>query len=237
MNINRYMSKKAAMFDFGDTIASTVPEYPERIRLALEMSGYDLSREDYLKAYIKADYETFRRYKMSNHVDNQKRLDCLFEMLSEAAGVSGGSSDLRNEVMQNIRKVEFSKRILLNNAGNILESLKKKGLKLAIVSNNDGRVKEKCEELGVAGFFDLIVDSGNIGFIKPGAEIFDYTLSNLGLSRYEVIHVGDLYGADILGAMNAGIDPVWFNNKSSPDFENTGVVQISDLSELEDIIL
>ena len=33
-------NKKAIFFDFGDTIASTVPTYPDRIRIALCEIGF-----------------------------------------------------------------------------------------------------------------------------------------------------------------------------------------------------
>lgn len=232
-----YKSKKAILFDFGDTLASTIPTYPERIRIAMEKAGFELSYEEYMNAYMKADYETFRRYIKLKHVDNKMRMNCLFEIVTSETGLEADPDQILKSVVENMKKEGSRERVLLKNALELLRSMKKRGFILAIVSNNDGRVANKCEELGIREYFDLIVDSGNIGFIKPGKEIFDHTLKHLGLERSEVLHVGDLYGADILGANNAGIEAVWFNNKNSNDFENTGVVQIEDLSELQDIVL
>ena len=43
---------------------------------------------------------------------------------------------------------------------------------------------------------------------KPDPHIFNYTLAAVGVSAEEVVHVGDTYEADIIGARNAGIRPI-----------------------------
>ena len=66
------------------------------------------------------------------------------------------------------------------------------------------------ERLGIAHYFDIIVASHDtrIRSAKPDPHIFNWTLAKVGVSAEEVIHVGDTYEADIIGAQNVGIRPI-----------------------------
>ena len=59
--------------------------------------------------------------------------------------------------------------------------------------------------------FDDIVVSADHGINKPDARLFHIALDRLGVSPAQAVHVGDSWSADIEGAINAGIRPVWFN--------------------------
>ena len=45
---------------------------------------------------------------------------------------------------------------------------------------------------------------------KPNKHIFELALEKAGLTSDEVWYVGDNYECDIVGAMGAGIFPVWY---------------------------
>ena len=55
-------NKKAVFFDFGDTLASTVPTYPDRIRIALLEIGFNFTEEQYFRAFQYADYQIYKNY-------------------------------------------------------------------------------------------------------------------------------------------------------------------------------
>ncbi len=57
-----------------------------------------------------------------------------------------------------------------------------------------------------------------IGYKKPSPEFFDFILKDLGLPAEKVIMVGDDYIADVLGAQAAGLQAVWFNQRSWNNF-------------------
>jgi putative hydrolase of the HAD superfamily len=65
------------------------------------------------------------------------------------------------------------------------------------------------EGLGIASFFEVTVISGEIGYRKPHALVFDLLLNRLGLSAQELLYVGDDPEPDIEGACSAGIRTVW----------------------------
>ncbi|MDE0469739.1 MAG: HAD-IA family hydrolase [Candidatus Poribacteria bacterium] len=91
-----------------------------------------------------------------------------------------------------------------------LEHLRDVGFKLAIVSNWDTPLDPLTERLGIAKYFDAIVAShdARVQSEKPDPHIFNYALAAVGVSAEEVIHVGDTYEADIVGARDVGIRPI-----------------------------
>lgn len=89
-----------------------------------------------------------------------------------------------------------------------LERLRSAGLRLGVVSNSDGRVEEALEAAGLRSYFDVIVDSAQVGVEKPDPRIFYAALEVLGVAPSEALYVGDLYEVDVVGAHAAGIEAV-----------------------------
>jgi putative hydrolase of the HAD superfamily len=116
-----------------------------------------------------------------------------------------------------------------------LDYLKAKGYVLAIISNNDGRTEEKCEEVSIREYFDIILDSTNVDLIKPDSRIFEHALNKLGLSTSEAIHVGDMYGSDVMGGMNAGLDVIWLNHRKIEGLSHPLIKEVAGLDEIKDL--
>ncbi len=110
-----------------------------------------------------------------------------------------------NERVNNLPK-EYH---LIDGVLKTLETLKYRGYKLAIVSNwYDQSLKGIINELGIDKYFDYIADSSVEGFEKPNPNIFKIVMKNLNVKPDEVVHIGDLYYSDVVGAKKAGIDAV-----------------------------
>ena len=88
----------------------------------------------------------------------------------------------------------------------VLEALRARGLRLAVVSNFDSRLPPLLDALGLAAFFDAMVCSGEAGAAKPDGAIFARALAALGVEASEALHVGDSREADYDGARAAGIE-------------------------------
>jgi len=103
--------------------------------------------------------------------------------------------------------------VCLPEARGALETLRRLGLRLAVVSNSNGTVARLLEALDLARWLDAIVDSGVVGFEKPDPRIFRHAAALLGVETRDAVHVGDLYSVDVVGARAAGarailLDPV-----------------------------
>ena len=59
---------------------------------------------------------------------------------------------------------------------------------------------------GVATHFDALVISSEVGYLKPRKEIFEVALSSLSVRPGDVLHVGDNFRADIVGAVSVGMN-------------------------------
>jgi len=81
---------------------------------------------------------------------------------------------------------------LIQGAGESITELRKKGYRLGVVSSgNDCRVNREIEELGLAGFFEVVVCHEQIKNRKPHPEGLEIALRSLGCSQTEVGYVGD----------------------------------------------
>ncbi len=90
----------------------------------------------------------------------------------------------------------------------ILETLKRKGKILGIVSNWDSRLFGICEGLGLTSVFDFILASATVGAAKPHPLIFQEALKRSKVAPHEALHVGDSLKDDVQGARQAGIHAV-----------------------------
>lgn len=92
-----------------------------------------------------------------------------------------------------------------------LHELRRRGYALAVISNSDGRLKQKLKDIQLLPYFDLVVDSDEVGIEKPDARLFRLGIQQCGLSPAESLYVGDLYAIDVLGARQAGIKAVLYD--------------------------
>jgi putative hydrolase of the HAD superfamily len=89
-----------------------------------------------------------------------------------------------------------------------LESLRRRGVKLGIISNWDNRLRPLLRALGLEQYFEVIVVSGEVGSHKPDAKIFELAATKLGVPAKSILHIGDSSQEDFTGARNAGLQSV-----------------------------
>ena len=87
--------------------------------------------------------------------------------------------------------------------------LKARGVRLAILTNNVREWQPRWMPLLPDGMFELIVDSGFEGVRKPEPEIYERTLSRLGLEATDCAFVDDLE-VNVKAADELGLHGVWF---------------------------
>jgi putative hydrolase of the HAD superfamily len=89
-----------------------------------------------------------------------------------------------------------------------VSELKRRGLRLGVVSNAEGTVARNLDDAGFAGAFDTIVDSHLVGIMKPDPAIFHIALERMSLKADRAVFVGDMPEIDVKGAKAAGIVPI-----------------------------
>jgi putative hydrolase of the HAD superfamily len=96
-----------------------------------------------------------------------------------------------------------------------LRRLASSGRALAIVSNADGTLEARLAAEGICQVgpgrgvpVTVVLDSAAVGVAKPDPGIFHLALAALGMPPEAAVHVGDTVGADVDGALAAGIRPL-----------------------------
>ena len=92
--------------------------------------------------------------------------------------------------------------------GDALATLKAKGKKLGLVSNADAMEIAAWEESPVAGLFDCVAFSCDVGYAKPEPEIYQICLDKLGVGPNEAVFVGDGGSDELMGAKAIGLTTV-----------------------------
>ena len=134
---------------------------------------------------------------------------------------------------------------LNNGVLDLLGYLKQKNYQLSIITNGFREVQhKKLETSGLAGFFDKVFISENIKTPKPGKEIFEYAIKSTNAKKSKSIMVGDDWEVDILGAVNYGIDSIYYSGenldgtsgKMLKNFGDRKIYIIKEMKEIECIL-
>ncbi|WP_369829047.1 YjjG family noncanonical pyrimidine nucleotidase [Flavobacterium sp. 5] len=120
---------------------------------------------------------------------------------------------------------------LFDGAIEVLEYLEKK-YKLHIITNGFADVQyKKINNSNIAVFFNTITNSEMAGVKKPNPVIFEYALDLAKANKENSIMIGDCLEADVQGALNAGLDAIFFNDKNIKVEQN--IKQVTHLLELK----
>lgn len=112
--------------------------------------------------------------------------------------------------------------------------------RLGILSNFDDSETGHLivRDTGVAGLFEAIIISADLGLRKPNPLIFKRMTEMLKLEPGEILFVGDTPRFDITGPHRAGMGTVWLNDGKqplTPDIPKPGFT-IKDLTELPGLL-
>ncbi|MCW5558507.1 MAG: HAD-IA family hydrolase [Verrucomicrobiae bacterium] len=114
-----------------------------------------------------------------------------------------------------------------------LEGLRRRGIRLAVVSNWDERLHSVLRGVGLADAFEWILPSIEGPAPKPDPRIFQAAAERLGLAPGAILHVGDSFREDVAGAAEAGFDARWLCRAASAPYDPR---QVRSLLELEPLV-
>jgi len=89
-----------------------------------------------------------------------------------------------------------------------LSAARARGQRLVVVSNWDVSLHAVMRTLSLSPLLDGIVTSAEVGARKPSPEIFDRALQLARAAPEQAVHIGDSIEEDVVGARNAGIEPI-----------------------------
>jgi putative hydrolase of the HAD superfamily len=89
----------------------------------------------------------------------------------------------------------------------------------------------KISGTGIGNYFENVIISELVGVNKPDKAIFEYAINLAGAAIEESLMIGDSLEADVYGALNFGMDAIYFNPMNLPKPDDVPI-QISRLNEL-----
>lgn len=129
----------------------------------------------------------------------------------------------------------------------MLKKLDEMGIRTGVISNmgwTGNALKRRINTILPDNKFEFIIASSEYCYRKPNNLIFQLALNKAGLKPEEVWFCGDTFSADIVGAKNIGMFPIYYQGVvdggpkrtkliKKPDFD---FVQINDWLELIDLL-
>jgi putative hydrolase of the HAD superfamily len=94
----------------------------------------------------------------------------------------------------------------------LMQELRGRGYRMAICTNNVREWEPLWRaKLPVDEIFDVVVDSGFVGYRKPEPQIYELTLERLGVGAPAALFVDDIE-TNCTAARELGMDAVWFQS-------------------------
>jgi putative hydrolase of the HAD superfamily len=196
------MSLRAVFLDAGNTLVGI--DYTV-IAERLGRDGHRVSLAEVRLAEQRARVRLDPRLAAAGSTERPDTFRLYYRYALEGLGIPWDAAAER--IVEDLRHAKppfglFS--VLVPEAPAVLDGLRRRGLRLAVVSNSNGTVAELLQVLGLAAHVDAIVDSGVVGAEKPDPKIFGCAAAAVDVRPEEAVHVGDLYSVDVAGARAAG---------------------------------
>lgn len=169
-------------------------------------------------------------------------LEHVFKRLYQRKGVKADQKIIDDTAVK-FRKASTEFITLYDGVIDLLESLKKSGKKIYLLSN-----AQRCftypelVELGIVKYFDGIFISSDHSCCKPSRVFFDKLLKKFNLEKNESIMIGNDCISDMGGAKKAGLDALYIHQEISTPLEGNELycnykIMDGDVTKIKEYIL
>jgi putative hydrolase of the HAD superfamily len=221
------MSKRYLWFDLGYTLLYLKIDKP--MKKLLKASGYEFPLEKIRKTFHLCDKHFMRKYPGVLGKGRSNYMVRYLETFIRILEISVDKEDFTREWLE-----QFAPPIEMwapfPCVGHVLQTLVNADFRLGLITNWDSSARPILEKHKLAGYFDTIVISSEVGMEKPSREIFSHALRLAGAKAEESVYIGDNYYDDTIGARRVGMDSVIINR-----FGRLGVEEIDDVPFVPDI--
>jgi len=194
-----------------------------------ELNNIDINLNDFLSYYepINLNYwKLYREEKIDKASLRFGRLNDAFSAINISV-----KKDVINQLSEDYITHLSSFNHLFENTFEILDYLKY-NYKLHIITNGFSEVQQdKMKNANINHYFKTVTNSESVGVKKPNPKIFNHALKAANIPVEQALMIGDNYEADILGAINIGMDAIFFGIKNETITPN--IKQINNLIHLK----
>ena len=199
---------QAVFFDFYNTLVGFNPPREEIHAAACQEMGLVVSPGD-IRTHLAPADEFYHRESLRlpiagrSQAEQESFYTQYEQMILRAVGLEV-PAEVALAVFRKVRQHGWRLH-LYEDSLPVLRDLRQLGKVTGIVSNVDRDLAPYCQQLGLVGEVDFVVTSWGVGVGKPHPDIFMRALEAAKVHAEQVLHVGDQYNTDVVGARGVGI--------------------------------
>jgi len=220
---------KHIFFDLDHTLWDFETNSEKTFEKIFSINSINVDVNYFLKQYKPINFaywKLFRENKVSKSNLKYGRLKDSFNKLNHSI-----SDDLIDKLSKDYLIYLPTFNEVFEGTHEILTYLKSK-YQLHIITNGFSEVQSnKMKNARLDVYFDKIITSESVGVKKPNSKIFKHALKVAEAKIDESIMIGDNWEADIMGAKDCGITPIYCNFENNP--KDTSVITIEKLLEIK----
>ncbi|MBT4826853.1 MAG: noncanonical pyrimidine nucleotidase, YjjG family [Flavobacteriaceae bacterium] len=207
------------LWDFEKNSALTFEKIFDQLKINLNLNGFLEAYEGINHHY----WKLYRENKISQEELRHKRLIKTFE----AIDFDFDPQKIESISDQYILHLStFSN--LFEGAISLLDGLKSK-YQLHVITNGFEIVQyHKIKNSGLSSYFKNVFTAEKVGYKKPHPIIFEHALDHTQTNAHNSLMIGDSLEADVLGAMNIGMQAIHFNSHNEPQHDHCPMVENLD---------
>ncbi len=194
-----------------------------------QMNNMDIDLEEFLKVYEPLNlsyWKLYREDKIDKVSLRYKRLDDTFNILGYKV-----KSRIINKLSEDYIDHLCTFNHLFDGTIEILDYLAPK-YQLHIITNGFKEVQQgKLNNANINQYFKTVTNSEMVGVKKPNPKIFNHALNLANANIENSIMIGDNLEADIMGALDIGLDAICFNYHK--ENETNGIKFVDNLLDLK----
>ncbi len=214
---------KAVIFDLDGTLADTLGDLTAAVNFALHKYGYPAHGTAELKNFVG---------------DGVRKL--LMRSLPPEKRSPGDVELLLPHFLEYYGENYLERTIVYGGMPELVGELKRRGMRLAVISNKVHHMTVKVVEMLYPGMFEVVLGQQDGLPAKPDPYFLNESVKILDVKKEECVFVGDS-GVDMQTALNGGVTPVGvlWGFRGRDELEQAGAWQIAGSPEelLELIIL
>lgn len=214
---------KGVLFDLDGTLLNTLGDLTSAVNHVCKEYGYKLRTVEEVRSFIGNGIRNLISRVVPNGYENPKFEEMMITF--------------QNYYTENVAVLTYPYEGVLE----ILNTLKDKGINIAIVSNKRHNLVNKLNDIFFNGLIELVLgeDEANGISKKPNPMMIDLVLNKFGLNNNEVIYVGDS-NVDKQTADNANLDCclVTYGFRDKVDLASLNAkYMIDDIKDLVKIVI
>ena len=225
-----YQHKKHLFFDLDHTLWDFDKNSALTFEKIFKINNIEVELNSFLEVYMPINLAYWKLYR-EEKIDKTSLRFARLKDAFDALGVKVSTQliyKLSDDYITHLSTFNH----LFDGTITILDYLKPK-YTLHIITNGFKEVQHgKLNKSGIAHYFETVTNSEMVGVKKPNSKIFKHALDLAKATADQSLMIGDNLEADILGALNFGIDAVCFNyHKENIPNEIESINQLLELKQ------